>query len=303
MTVASIDIGTNTVLLLLARAERDGRIETVLSEQRVPRLGQGVDANRNLSSAAMNRVVEALREYRKLTSPYQPEVEVVCGTSAVRDAGNREEFVRLVKEQTGYDVEVMSGDDEALWAYRGALSGLAGIRKATVVDVGGGSTEITVGGDARVERRISLDVGSVRITERCFRRDPPTHPELENALQLIEDELDKARDFPFAGTTLVGVAGTVTTLAALALGLTTFDPGAVSGYKLSRDVVESLFRTLRELSSTRIRALSGVLEGRSDIITAGTLILREVMAHFKFDEIIVSERGVRYGLVLRTLEK
>jgi exopolyphosphatase/guanosine-5'-triphosphate,3'-diphosphate pyrophosphatase len=303
VTVAVIDIGTNTVLLLLVRATATGRMEPLLSEQRVPRLGRGVDADRNLRADAMERVIGVLLEYRAMMAPFGPDATVVCGTSAVRDAGNRDEFTRRVEERTGFALEVLSGREEASWTYRGALSGMQGITKATVLDIGGGSTEIAAGDATDVARLISLDIGSVRISERLFRHDPPTHPELEAAIELIENLLGNVKGFSFEGSTLVGVAGTATTLAALAQGLKAFDVTAVARYRLSRDVVEHLFRTLRVMPSAMIRELSGVMEGRSDVITAGALILREVMAHFRFDEMIVSERGVRYGLAMREIER
>jgi exopolyphosphatase/guanosine-5'-triphosphate,3'-diphosphate pyrophosphatase len=303
VTVAVIDIGTNTVLLLVVRATEGAAMVPLLYEQRIPRLGRGVDAGKNLLPDAMERAIGVLQEYRELMATVRPDVTVVCGTSVVRDAGNREKFRGMVRDRTGLELEVLSGEDEASWTYRGALSGMQGVTKATVVDIGGGSTEIAVGDSMSVAQRISLDIGSVRISERFFRHDPPTHPELESAIELIENEIARARGFLFEGSTLVGVAGTATSLAALAQGLVRFDVNAVSNYRLSRDVVENLFRTLRAMSSGRIHELSDMMAGRSDIITAGALILREIMAHYGFSEMIVSERGVRYGLALRELDK
>jgi exopolyphosphatase/guanosine-5'-triphosphate,3'-diphosphate pyrophosphatase len=303
MIVSVIDIGTNTVLLLVAKVEPSLPVTPLAHEQRVPRLGKGVDANRNLDHESMRRVARVLEEYRTLLTPFAPDRVVVCGTSAVRDAGNREAFAELIRRETGFDLQVLSGEEEALWTYRGAVSGFAGLVRATVVDIGGGSTEITVGDRQSPLNAISLNVGSVRITERFFRHDPPTHPELEAAIGLIEDELARAARFPFAGSTCIAVAGTATTLALLAQGLASFDIAAVTNYPMSRDVVEDLFRKLRAMASPDIRGLSRVMEGRHDVITAGALILREVMAHFRFDEVIVSERGVRYGLAIREAER
>ena len=299
MTVAVIDIGTNTVLLLVARITGEGDIQPLVYEQRVPRLGRGVDSSGMLDRGAMERVIAVLNEYRTLLAPHAPEATAVCGTSAVRDAANRDEFARRVREETGFELEILSGEDEALWTYRGGVSGVPGTRRYTVVDIGGGSTEIIAGDPVHIGERISLNIGSVRLTERCLRHDPPTPAELEAAIELTEDEIARASRFPFAGSTLVGVAGTATSLAVLAQGLKSFTVASVTGYRLTRDAVESLFRSLREMSSAEIRSLSAVMEGRSDVIVAGTLIAREIMAHFKFDSMIVSERGVRYGIALR----
>jgi exopolyphosphatase/guanosine-5'-triphosphate,3'-diphosphate pyrophosphatase len=303
MTLAVIDIGTNTTLLLVATVEGDGGIRTLLYEQRVPRLGRGVDSTGRLDRAAMDRVIAVLQEYRTLASPYAPAVTAVCGTSAVRDAANRDEFARRVHEETGLDLEVLGGDDEALWTYRGAISGLRQSGRYTVVDIGGGSTEIITGGMHGIENRISLNIGSVRLTERWLRHDPPTPGELEGAIELTEDEIARASRFPFAGSSLVGVAGTATSLAVLAQGLKSFDAASVTNYVLTRDAVESLFRKLSGMPAGAIRGLSDVMEGRSDVIVAGTLIAREIMTHFAFETMTVSERGVRYGIALREAER
>jgi exopolyphosphatase/guanosine-5'-triphosphate,3'-diphosphate pyrophosphatase len=309
MKVAVIDIGTNTVLLLVARIAGGGNIQPLLYEQRVPRLGRGVDSSGKLDPGAMERVIAVLKEYRDLIAPHAPDATSVCGTSAVRDAANSVEFGRRIREETGFRLEVLGGGEEALWTYRGGVSGVPGSDRVTVperftvIDVGGGSTEIITGNRVEIENRISLDLGSVRLTERSLRHDPPTDGELELAIELTENEIARASRFPFAGSTLVGVAGTATSLAILAQGLKTFDVASVTNYRLARDTVESLFRTLRGMPSAAIRDLSAAMAGRSDVIVAGTLIVREIMAHFKFDSMIVSERGVRYGIAIREAER
>jgi exopolyphosphatase/guanosine-5'-triphosphate,3'-diphosphate pyrophosphatase len=303
VTIASVDIGTNTVLLLVARAGVEGEIVPLVYEQRIPRLGKGVDEHKRLHPESMARVVEVLKEYREIIRPLRPDAIVVCGTSAVRDAANREEFCELVKRETGYDLEVLSGQEESLWTYRGAISGISDLSRATVVDIGGGSTEISVGTRMAVERDISLDIGSVRITERIFRGDPPAAEEMDQARALVRGHLAQAAGFRFAGTGLVAVAGTATTLALLAQGSREFDIRAVTNYRLTFTVVERLLQTLRSMPSSAIRELSEVMSGRADVITAGALILREVMECFGFGEAVVSERGVRYGLVVREVER
>jgi len=299
MNVAVIDIGTNTVLLLVARFDPSGNITPLVYDQRVPRLGRGVDAEGNLQHESMERVLIVLQEYKTILSRFELAALVVCGTSAVRDSRNREVFARLVRDRVGFELEIVSGPDEALWTYRGAISGVQGVRKATVVDTGGGSTEITVGDCQTIVNKVSLNMGSVRLTERCFTHDPPTASELETAIKIVEEQLAVLREFDFGGSTLIGVAGTATSLAILDQGLKEFSISAVTNYTLRRERVRGLFNTLRTLPSSRIKGLSTVMEGRSDVITAGTLILYEIMSHYKFDEMIVSERGVRYGLAIR----
>ncbi len=303
MNIASIDIGTNTVLLLVAEIDDAGLITPLVYEQRVPRLGKGVDASRDLSPDAMSRVIDVLREYASIIAGHTVDQTVVCGTSAVRDANNKQQFAELIHLTTGFDLEILDGNDEALWTYRGAISGIGNLSKATVIDIGGGSTEITVGNEREIFSSVSLDVGSVRITERFFKHDPPTPLELENAIAFTEDEIAQAARFDFKGSTLVGVAGTATSLAVLAQGLKSFSIRAVTNYSVGKETVSHLFRTLQVMSSREILALSSVMEGRSDVITAGAMIAREIMEHFGFERMIVSERGVRYGIVIREWER
>lgn len=303
MTIATIDIGTNTVLLLIAEVKTNGAFNTLAYEQRIPRLGKGVDASKNLHHDSMQRVLDVLLEYKSIINRLNVEKTVVCGTSAVRDAHNREEFRRAVQSQTGFELEVLSGSDEAFWTFRGAISGIPGITKATVIDIGGGSTEITIGSAKEILHSVSLDVGSVRLAERFFKHDPPTHPELESAITFVEDELVKAARFDFTNSSLVGVAGTATSLALFAQGRRDFSIAAVANYRLNVETVYQLFRTLRAMPAREILELSPLMKGREDVIAAGALILREIMAHFKFKEMIVSERGVRYGLALREWER
>jgi exopolyphosphatase/guanosine-5'-triphosphate,3'-diphosphate pyrophosphatase len=301
MTVAVIDIGTNTVLLLVARLDSSGRMETLLDQQRLPRLGKGVDAHRHLLRGSMDRVLAVLDEYMDLVAPHHPERIALFGTSAVRDAANREDLARMIGERTGQTLEVLSGNDEALWTFRGGISGVDGDGPFTVIDIGGGSTEISVGDRTGLSHHLSLNIGSVRLTERFFRSDPPSDADLEYAIGFVEEVIAPAARFPLAGTTLVGVAGTATSLAAVDQGLMDFDVRRIAGYRLPVARVESLFRELSRRDSRTILGLSNMMEGRNDIITAGALILREMMTHLGFAECLVSERGVRYGIALREL--
>jgi exopolyphosphatase/guanosine-5'-triphosphate,3'-diphosphate pyrophosphatase len=303
MNLAVIDIGTNSILLLVAHCNTAGTLTPLAYEQRVPRLGKGVDSKRKLQKESMQQAVSVLQEYKKILKRFDLTSVVVCGTSAVRDAHNKEEFAELVQSRTGFDLEILSGEDEAMWAYRGALSGIPDIQRACVIDIGGGSTEITIGTSRSVTGTRSLDIGSVRLTERYFAHDPPTPYELTGASELIQEQLGTLRGHYFGAPTVVGVAGTATSLAILDQGLKTFRLAAVTNYEMTADAVQRLLGQLLEMTSARIAQLSAVMEGRSDVITAGTLILSQVLSYFGFSRIIVSERGVRYGLALRECEK
>jgi exopolyphosphatase/guanosine-5'-triphosphate,3'-diphosphate pyrophosphatase len=303
MTIAVIDIGTNTVLLLIAEIEGPGKLTTLAYEQRVPRLGKGVDDRTTLGQDSMHRVIEALREYKSITSRHRLDRIVVAGTSAVRDARNAEELADLIKREVGFDLEVLTGEDEAYWTYRGAISGVDRIEQATVLDIGGGSTEISIGNVHRVSATKSINVGSVRLTERFFKHDPPTPHELDEATNWVNGELANVNLDGFARSTLIGVAGTATSLAILDQGLREFSIHAIMNYRLELDRVNALFNSLHSMPSSEILKLSTVMEGRNDVMTAGTLILKEVMTLYGFKELIVSERGVRYGLAIREWER
>jgi exopolyphosphatase / guanosine-5'-triphosphate,3'-diphosphate pyrophosphatase len=303
MIVASVDIGTNTVLLLVARISDDGTVTPLLYEQRVPRLGKGVDALRRLSPEAMRRVAGVLTEYLTLLKDFPIDATVVCATSAVRDAANRDEFIGFIRETVDLTVEILTGEEEALWTYRGAISGLRGVRRAAVVDIGGGSTEVTVGSETSVTGRVSVDIGAVRLTERILRDDPPTKAQLDECVRTIDEGLKPLAALEVSGSTLIGVAGTATSLALLHQRRREFDRAAVSGYRLPLQAVQELSTRLLAMPSKEIGMLSAVLAGRADIITAGTLILGRVMEKLGKTELLVSERGVRYGIALREWER
>lgn len=304
MIASVIDIGTNTVLLLVAEIDRAGVIHTLEYRQRVPRLGRGVDERKVLQRESMERVVEVLLEYKNVMARYQSDRIAVCATSAARDAANREEFADLVRRRTGFDLEILSGDDEAYWTYRGAISGIEKAEHATVVDIGGGSTELTRGTTAGILGKVSLDVGSVRLTERLLQHDPPLPSEIEAVHGAVSAALGSAPpSFARGPGTLVGVAGTATTLALLAQRRTSFDLAAVSGYVLRKEAVAGLVSQLQKLTGAEILRLGEYMEGRNDILTAGAMILEAVMDFLGASEVIVSERGVRYGIALREREK
>ncbi len=298
-TVAVIDIGTNTILLLVANVHPDGMVEPLAYEQRIPRLGQGVDAQRRLHPDSMQRAIRVLDEYKAMISQFHPARTAVIGTSAVRDARNRDEFSSRIMSQTGMALEILSGGDEAQWTYRGAISGMPGIRSATVVDIGGGSTEIIAGTGTSVRNSCSIDIGSVRLTERHVKGDPPEKKGLQEMERFIAESLDAVSFEPDSGSTLVAVAGTATTLALLVRGCTEFSLETVVGATLSAAEIESVANDLSRMNVGEILERGSFMQGRADVITAGAFILRAILKKFRFSSVTVSERGVRYGIALR----
>ena len=309
MRIAAIDIGTNTVLLLIADIDDRGAVQPIVHEQRLPRLGKHVDGTRMISVSSFDRIAWIVNEYKNLALQQRAERITAFATSVVRDAENRDEFVAYVGKTTGIVIEILSGEDEALWTFRGAMSGVSGIGpNVAVVDIGGGSTEIsfpnpkTHNGNLHLNR-YSLQAGSVRLTERFLKHDPPLPGEIESARQYLLEELSQVRNPGLDKYQLIGVAGTVTTLACLDQGLAEFDVEKVGGYRIDRQRVGAWLTKLSTMSAQEIRSLSNTTEGRSDILTAGVLILHEMMKLFGIQSVIASERGLRYGLALREWER
>jgi exopolyphosphatase/guanosine-5'-triphosphate,3'-diphosphate pyrophosphatase len=300
--IASIDIGTNTVLLLIA--ETDGKtLRSLHSEQRIPRLGKQVDANRKLHPDSINRVLEALMEYRFIIDRHKVDDVVVTATSAVRDAANATAFVKQVKLETGFKVQVITGEMEALTTWNGALSVFSDANRparATVIDIGGGSTEFVTGlASEAPEAAQSLDMGAVRYTERYFNAGftPESIAEAETAALALLQNLAIAERF--SGSTLTGVAGTVTSLASMMLDQKTFNPAPINGYTIALQEIETWFEKSVSLGTTGlIQAYPAVMKGRADVFPAGLLILKTAMKHLGFDALTVSCGGIREGAVL-----
>ncbi len=305
MRLATIDIGTNTVLLLVAEVDDSGIITPLAFEQRIPRLGRDVDRSGAIQIAAFDKIAWILNEYKNLAKQLRAERIIACGTSAVRDASNNKEFLSYVKSVTGIDVEVLSGEAEALWTYRGAISGFSGFAlRAVVVDIGGGSTEISFypSMDSQLKRN-SFQIGSLRITERYFGHSPPTPEQMDEAAVFVRNGLYPLREYDFSNFTFVAVAGTATTLACLDQHLMDFDVAMVSGYAMGRKSVGKWLGKLSAMTATEIRSLSNATEGREDILTAGVLVLYELMTQHHLESVLVSERGLRYGLARREWER
>ncbi|MDP4197987.1 MAG: Ppx/GppA phosphatase family protein [Bacteroidota bacterium] len=301
---AILDIGTNTVLLLIAERENGG-IRVVTDRHAIARLGEGVDRARKISDAAYERLIGVLREHQRVIAEYTCDRVVAVATSAMRDADNSQEIIQRTKADTGIAVELLSGGEEARWTYRGAIDGMPLEGPIRVVDIGGGSTEISTGTDQIFERGTSFDIGAVRLTERCFATSPITMEAREAARKLVRHMLEhdveraSAEDAP---KNLVAVAGTPTTLAAMHQELTVFDAAKVHGYVLRRQAVDQMLEIVFSVSTaTLLERFPAVNKARADILPAGTLILAEVMEYLGAEQVTVSTQGLRYGIALREL--
>ena len=312
--VAAVDCGTNSLRLLVADVDRDrAEVTDVARRMEVVRLGQGVDQTGRLAPEALERTIGVLRDYAGLITRSGAQAVRMVATSATRDADNAAEFVYRVKEVLGVAPEVLTGSEEAMLAFTGATAELAGADDGApylVADIGGGSTEFVLGGAASVApaavtgraesavRAISVNIGCVRMTERHLHGDPPAVQEVAAATADIDAALDTvAAALPVrqAGT-LVGLAGSVTTVAAIAMGLPAYDAARLHHARIAVADVHAVTRGL--LAQTRAaRAAVGVMHpGRVDVIGGGALVLDRVMARFGFGEVLVSEHDILDGI-------
>ncbi|MCB0833652.1 MAG: Ppx/GppA family phosphatase [Bacteroidetes bacterium] len=300
MRLASIDIGTNTVLLLIA--DTNGSLKTVYEDQKIIRLGKSVDADRCIGLDGFQKLVNVLTAYREPIQQYGCAHTIVAATSALRDAGNRDEFIDRVCQATGFRIAVLSGDEEAQTTFFGGRMVLPQeeqLAETFLIDIGGGSTEYIVGNGSRIHKKTSLDIGSVRLTERFIKHDPVVFEEEDILRNFIRTCLsEKLSDFSVPeGAVAIGVAGTVTTAATMAMSLTGYDWKKVNGYVLSTETVDRLIFDLRSKNLEGRQNIQGLHPDRADIIFAGLIILRESMAYFGFDDIVTSHFGLRHGLI------
>ncbi len=295
--VAAVDMGTNSTRLLIADVDGD-ELHTLDRRMRITRLGQGVDAARRLHPDAIDRVVTALEEFRGAIDELGATHVRACTTSAARDAQNSEEFLDRCEAVLGVRPEVIPGAEEGRLSFRGATLDIADPGPYLVVDIGGGSTELIIGSDAP-DGVISLDIGCVRLTEQFLHGDPPAPEELSNAVAHVRDMLqDAERTLPGVegAKTLVGLAGTVSTMASVELGLAEYDRDQVHHFRLRREMAEDIFRTFATETNAQRAHNPGLEPGRVDVIVGGVLIAVCVMRQWGFDEMLVSESDILDGI-------
>jgi exopolyphosphatase/guanosine-5'-triphosphate,3'-diphosphate pyrophosphatase len=302
--VASIDIGTNSTRVLVARPV-GGKLDILDRRNTITRLGQNVGATGSLAAEAVERTLACLRDYRAILDELGVDRLRVAATSASRDAANRDEFFDAVEEVVGVRPELLSGDDEGRLSFIGATGDLdPALGPFLIVDIGGGSTEFILGTD-HVEGVLSVDVGCVRLTEKFLDHDPPLAEELTACISFADAYLDDVmREIPGSAEarTLVGLAGTITTVAAVEIGLATYDREAIHHFVLTRDAAEDVFRTLATESRADRIHNPGLEEARADVIVGGCCVLVALFRRFGFDEMIVSESDILVGLALSLLD-
>lgn len=305
---ASIDLGTNSFLLLVLDLGDTG-FEVVYQACDIVRIGKKVDSASRITAEAFEDAVTVLKQYAQKAQELGAIQITAAGTSALRDAKNREQFLEHMYRETGVKIDVISGDEEARWTFLGATGflfkdgqGASEAKRFSVLDIGGGSTEIILGDARDIRSAKSLDIGAVRLTERCVQNDPPDD---EDEMRLRDEARSELRSLDFSGemsgSLMVGVGGTITTLAAVAQSIAEYDPGRINRFKLTVEKLESMIRRFRELDSEERKKIVGLEPKRADVITAGSVILRETLLFLNRDHLIVSDFGLRFGLILKMI--
>jgi exopolyphosphatase/guanosine-5'-triphosphate,3'-diphosphate pyrophosphatase len=295
--VAAVDLGSNSTRLLVADVE-DGRVDEVARRLKITRLGEGVDERKRLLPAPIARVRNVLTDFRREAERLGAERTLAVATSAVRDAENGEAFLGEVEWSYGFQTRLLSGDEEAQLTFRGVSTGREVAEDTLVIDIGGGSTELVVGGPDGLRFHDSLDMGGVRLTERFLHSDPPTNEELDACGAAVRELLAARVPQDVRPRSAIGVAGTITSIAALDLRLAEYDADQVHGHRLSREGVLTQLERLASLSLAERREIPALDPDRAPVIVAGNVILREVFDHFGLDSLEASERDILDGAAL-----
>lgn len=306
---AAIDLGTNTVRLLIADISPEGSLAPIRRERIITRLGEGFHRSGCISEAASARSLEALHTFQRIISQYGVARLFPVATSVVRDAGNGREFIARAAHATGISIKIASGTEEAYLTHAGVLSLIAAPERCTVVDIGGGSTELVLSDKGVPARTASIPLGVVHLAERLLLSDPPAAPELTLLKSFIRKQLSAHLIPAFSPSPdlagpqecsipLLGTAGTITTLAAIDQHLRHYDPDRINGYRLWRRRIAAIYRHLCGLPACDRTALPGMERGREDLIVPGALLLMEIMRFFRSEIITVSDGGLLEGILV-----
>ena len=298
MKIAALDLGSNTFLLLIVEIEKGKIVKVLHDEYRVTRLGQNMDHARVFAPEALKRAEECLREYSLKISEFKPEVVKAVATSAAREANNKEDLIG-VGARYGIPIEIISGTEEAKLSFFGGTSDFIQKGNCRVIDVGGGSTEFILGSKGGIQASRSLDMGCVRLTERFISGHPVFGQELRTLRTFVQSQLEHLpHDICTDSGPVIAVSGTPTTLASVILGEKEFNAKSIHGFKLKLAIMEEWCERIMAMTLTEISSLPGMEPQRADVILAGLLILIESSKIHDVEELIVSARGVRYGVAL-----
>ncbi len=308
MILAGIDVGTNSLRLLIAEA-RHGAFHEIHSDRRITRLGQNLDRTGRLADEARERTLCALGEFRAVITRAGAQFTSAIGTSALRIASNSQEFIEEAQRKTGITIRVITGAEEARLTLLGVAFSLTGtgggpLAAALVIDIGGGSTELIVTRPGCEPIVDSLPLGAVYLTERFISSDPPSRENVDCLRSAVRKELEGRSGVlqPVPSSIFVGTAGTITTLAAINLALDEYDAEKINRAVLTKDVIDGIVDTLGRMPLHERRSVKGLEQGREDIIFAGAVVAQEIMAWYGYASMLVSDWGLREGIVLDLYE-
>lgn len=298
MKCAAIDVGTNTILLLIVDAGE--AVHEIADISTTVRLGEGLKETGHLSQSAMDRGLKVLREYAGMAAAHGVEHVSCVGTSALREAKNGKDFLNLVEDHLGMPIRVISGRNEAYYTYLSVKNDrIVDRERFIIVDIGGGSTEVITGDREALQDFVSLPIGSVKLTEMFIGNDPPVDSEINATKEYIRSLLDER--FLGYSDVLVGTGGTVTTLASIICACEYFDKDRIHGLRIPCEKICSTAGMLQRMNIAERRTVKGMEKGREDIIAQGVVLLREMMSFYGIKECIVSAKGVRYGVIYEYL--
>jgi exopolyphosphatase / guanosine-5'-triphosphate,3'-diphosphate pyrophosphatase len=314
MILAGIDIGTNSLRLLIANVDRDSFRE-IYSDRRSTRLGQGLDRTGVLAREARDRSLNALGAFAESIHRCTALQVAAIGTSALRNASNTPDFIQEAKQSTGLAIDVITGEEEArltllgvahsLKVKRRGKSGRNALEKSLLIDIGGGSTEIIITDQGRANFVTSLPLGAVYLSERFIRHDPPAQHDIELMRSALRSEIVKVTKIrrPSRSSVFAGTAGTIATLVSMVQGLDKYDHERINGTVLERDSVDDIVDMLCRMTANERKSIRGLEVGREDIILAGAVVTQEIMKQFGYVSLMVSDWGLREGIVLDLYEK
>ena len=290
---AAIDLGSNTILMLIAEVLSDGTFKVLTDEHSIARLGENVDKSGMICDAAIKRASEISHKYRAICDKYQVTKIAAFGTSALRDASNGSDVIKIFSEILNAEVKIIPGDLEANLSFLGSIEN---DDDCTVIDIGGGSTEFIAGNNSEVNYKRSINVGAVRLKEKFFAAHPPTDEEIKNAVEYLNENF-KAIEFDSINKHFYAVAGSPTAIAAIYQNIREFDYSKIHLFELNSEIINSVWQKILNSSIEDIIQNYNMHPQRADIISSGTLILKTALEYFKAEQCTVSVKGLRYGIL------
>lgn len=300
MLISSIDIGSNTILLLIVEYDAEKHsIRTIQNEYRIPRISQNLKSNLIISNEKITEMWKVLEEYNAIINKLNIDTRLAVATNAFRIAKNGMDLAEIIRNKFNWDIKILNGNEEARLSFLGSLPNNNIDKNFVVIDIGGGSTEIVYGSKKEILFKNSFNFGVVSLYEKYISNNPPTLNEIELIEKHIENEIELLKGMEFNFQSIIAVAGTPTTLSCMLQGEKTYDEKSVDNSLITKSEIKSIIVNLTKLTSTQVREIYGeVVKGREDVLLPGCIILIKIMDILKKDTLIVSSKGLRYGVII-----